>query len=441
MSDSLFKQGISSWAKDIRERKISFCETVQSCSEQIKHDTSLNAWEVTNPDLALAQAKAYDSLLASGTDLGWAMGLPLAVKDIIRANGFALTNGSNADTSDLVGPEGTVLQRLKQHGMVVMGKTRTVEFALGVTGQNTSRGTPWNPTDRDVHRLPGGSSSGSAVAVAAGHAGIALGTDTGGSVRIPAAFCGIVGHKTSVRLWPTDGVFALSPTLDSIGPICRTVHDAALMHTLISGEPVPAPAPIKGLRLGVPQQHFFDDLDDQVANDFEQALKTLLDAGAVQVPIQFPEAVERETLFPQIVPPELLATLSVERFKAIRDGVDGVTAKRAELGLTVTAVEYQLALRRQQQLIKKANATFSAVDCWISPTAPIVPIPYDSLNDEAIQLRASWNTQPGNLTEFCATSLPMHKSSLPTGFQIMLPHGQDARLLAISATVESILSA
>ncbi len=444
MSDSLFNAGINHWAQRVRQGELTFADTVQTCLTLIEGDQSLDAWEAVNTDTALSAASAMDALLASGTDLGVTMGLPLAVKDLIRVDGYPVTNGSNADTDDLVGPEGTVIKTMKRAGMIVMGKTKTVEFALGVTGQNTSRGTPWNPNDRAVHRLPGGSSSGSAVAVAAHHVPLALGTDTGGSVRIPAAFNGIVGHKTSVRLWPTDGVFSLSNTLDSIGPLCRTVHDTALMHTLITGEPIPTPVALKGLRLGVPQEHFFDDLDSNVAMDFERALADLINAGAVTVPIQFPEAAERASLFPKIVPPELLSTLGIERFETIRAGMDPVTAGRAANGLTVTAVEYQSALRRQRELIEKANATFSQVDCWISPTTPIAALPLKDLDDPALNqraLNASWNTQPGNITEFCAMSLPMHRSGLPSGFQIMLPHGQDARLIAISASVEARLNA
>jgi len=237
MSESLFKDGIAAWAANVRSGRLSFEETLRQCVSRIESDKILNAWEITDASAAVTSAKAMDALLASGTDLGWSMGLPLAVKDIIRADGFPITNGSNADTADCVGPEGSIVKRCKQAGMVVVGKTRTVEFALGVTGQNTSRGTPWNPHDRDTHRLPGG---------------------------IPAAFNGITGHKTSVRLWPTDGVFSLSTTLDSIGPLCQTVGDCGLVHHLITGEAIPPARAINGLRIGVPQEHFFEDLDDQV---------------------------------------------------------------------------------------------------------------------------------------------------------------------------------
>lgn len=443
MSHALFEQGIAHWAEQIRGGSLTFSETVQQCVAKVHADESLGAWELIDEKAALKTANAMDSLLASGTDLGWAMGLPIAVKDIMRADGFPLTNGSNADTDHLVGPEGTVVKTLKRAGAIVLGKTKTVEFALGVTGQNTARGTPWNPCDRDVHRIPGGSSSGSAVAMAANHVGLALGTDTGGSVRIPAAFNGLVGHKTSVRLWPTDGVFSLSSTLDSIGPLCKTVSDTALIHTLMTGEAVAPTAPIEGLRLGVPKEHFFDDLDQQVADDFDRALNALVKAGAIAVPISYPEAAERATLVPSIVPTELLATLGVETFNEIKAGMDGITALRAEQALSVTGVAYKQALTRQQELIQIANAAFEPVDCWVSPTAPIVPMPYADLdNPEQHQraLNASWNVQPGNLAELCAMSIPMHSTQLPTGFQVMLPHGQDARLISISKRIESILN-
>jgi len=443
MSHRLFEQGIAHWAEQIRSGSLTFSETVQQCMANIHADESLGAWELIDEKSALQSAQAMDKLLASGTDLGWAMGLPIAVKDIMRADGFPITNGSNADTSHLVGPEGTVVKTLKRAGAIVLGKTKTVEFALGVTGKNTARGTPWNPCDRDVHRIPGGSSSGSAVAMAANHVGLALGTDTGGSVRIPAAYNGLVGHKTSVRLWPTDGVFSLSSTLDSIGPLCKTVSDTALCHTLMTGEVVPSAVPLRGLRLGVPMEHFFDDLDQQVADDFDRALNALVTAGAVAVPISYPEAAERATLVPTIVPTELLATLGVETFNKIKAGMDSITALRAEHALSVTAVEYKQALNRQQELIQIANATFDQVDCWISPTAPIVPMTYADLDDpdkHQRALNASWNVQPGNLAEFCAMSLPMHNTQLPTGFQVMLPHGQDARLISISKSIESLLN-
>jgi aspartyl-tRNA(Asn)/glutamyl-tRNA(Gln) amidotransferase subunit A len=439
----LFANGIEAWGQRVRAGEISFEHTVSHCFELIKQSEKLNAFECLDTDRAVATAVALDNLLKQGSDLGPLMGLPMGVKDIMAAEGLPTTNGSNADTSSLTGSEGQVVNRLKRSGAVVMGKTRTVEFALGATGVNESRGTPWNPVDHDTHRIPGGSSSGSAVATSAALIGMGLGTDTGGSIRIPACFTGIVGHKTSVGRWPTGGVFSLSRTLDSIGPLCRTVNDAALLHQLITGEQVTSREGIKGLRLGIVEDLFMDDLDPKVATDFEHTCQLLEQAGAHLVRLKFPEVHERTPLFTAIVPAELISSLTPERFSSIRDGVDTVTASRAAVGLNVSAHAYVSALRRREELITKANATFEQVDVWLSPTCPFVPMALAELDTDeghGRALLASRNTQPGNLLDMCGLSLPMHKEGLPTGLQITMPRNQDASLLAIGTAMEACLS-
>jgi aspartyl-tRNA(Asn)/glutamyl-tRNA(Gln) amidotransferase subunit A len=415
---------------------------------------SLDAFECLDTERALATASALDALLAQGTDLGPLMGLPIGVKDIMVVDGLPTTNGSNADTAELTGNEGTVVRRLRQAGAVTLGKTRTVEFALGATGVNEARGTPWNPVDRQVHRIPGGSSSGSAVATASGMTGMALGTDTGGSIRIPACFTGIVGHKSSVGLWPLDGIFPLSPTLDSAGPLCRTVDDAALLHTFITGEAVGDRADVRGLRLGIVEDLFFDALDPQVADDFEHACQLLESHGASRVRLSFPEVHERTALFTAIVPAELISYLTPERFNVIRPGMDSVTAARAAVGLDTNAHAYVSAQKRRRVLIEKSRATFDQVDLWLSPTCPFVPMPLSDLSTPAGHERsmlASRNTQPGNLLDMCGLSLPMHglrratvssagtSTELPTGLQLTMPLFYDARLLAAGRAVERLL--
>lgn len=439
----LFANGIDDWAQKVRNGEVSFTHTVNHCLQRIKQYEKLNAFECLDTERALATATALDNLLKSGIDLGPLMGLPIGVKDIMAVEGLPTSNGSNADTSALTGSEGFVVNRLKRSGAIVLGKTRTVEFALGATGVNESRGTPWNPVDLDTHRIPGGSSSGSAVATSAALTGMGLGTDTGGSVRIPACLTGIVGHKTSVGLWPDDGVFSLSRTLDSIGPLCRCVNDAALLHTLITGQQVPKRENIKGLRLGIVEDMFFDDLDTQVADDFDNACQILESAGAHLVRLRFPEMYERTTLFTTIVPAELISFLTPERFNSIQKGVDTVTALRAAVGLNVSAHAYVSALRRRKELITKANNTFEQVDAWLSPTCPFVPMPLTDLESSKGHERAllaSRNTQPGNLLDMCGLSLPMHTEGLPTGLQITMPLNQDANLLAAGAVIEACLS-
>ena len=446
MSDTptsdIFASGLSSWSAAVRAGRLSFRQTIEICLDRAAAESSLNAFECIDTDRARATGDAMDTLLCNGTDLGSLMGLPIAVKDIMSVDGLPTSNGSNADTAHLTGSQGSVVSCLRKAGAIVLGKTRTVEFALGATGVNEARGTPWNPADRDVHRIPGGSSSGSAVATATGMVGMGLGTDTGGSVRIPACFTGLVGHKTSVGLWPTDGIFSLSSTLDSVGPLCRTVKDTAMLHTFMTGEAVVARPSVAGLRFGVPHSVFLEDLDTAVEHDFFAACDKLETAGAIRVAMDFPEAAERSSLFPAIVPAELLTTLTPELFAQVRDQMDSVTAERAAVGLTVTATQYLAAQRRKEELVQLARKTFNAVDCWVSPTCPFLPMPVADLANPVIAKRAllaSRNTQPGNLLDFCGISLPMHGDGLPTGFQIMMPWGHDAKLLAAASAAEVLL--
>ncbi len=438
----LFANGILPWAEQVRSGELSFTQTVEHCLQRVHDNPTLDAFECLDAERARATAAALDALLSSGTDLGPLMGLPIGVKDIMAVDGLPTTNGSNADTAELTGSEGGLIKCLRRAGMIPLGKTRTVEFALGATGVNSSRGTPWNPVDRDVHRMPGGSSSGSAVATASGMVGLGLGSDTGGSIRIPASFTGIVGYKSSVGIWPLDGIFPLSPTLDSAGPLCRTVNDAALLHTLLTGESVSARPDVSGLRIGIVDELFQDDLDPQVAEDFERACQLLEQHGARRVHLSFPEVHERVPLFTAIVPAELINTLTPERWLAIRHGVDAVTASRAEVGLATQAHEYVGAQKRRRQLVAKARSTFEQVDLWLSPTVPFVPMPLSELSSPAGHERAmlaSRNTQPGNLLDMCGLSLPMHGDTLPTGLQLTMPLNHDARLLSVGMAVEQLL--
>lgn len=441
-NSDLFANGIAAWAKQIRDKQISFADTINTCVRQAKANEQLGAFECLDAERALETAVAMDQLLASGRDLGPLMGLPIAVKDIMAAEGLPTTNGSNADTAHLSGEEGSVVRALKSAGAIVLGKSKTVEFAFGATGVNEARGTPWNPVDRNTHRMPGGSSSGSAVAVAAGIVGLGLGTDTGGSVRIPACMTGIVGHKTTVGRWPTDGIFPLSKTFDSVGPLCRTIDDCALLHTLMTGESVVARQSLQGFRFGVPSSLFMENLDAKVADDFERCCESLTAAGAIRFDMDFPEAVERAYLMPDIIAAEIITTLTPEFFTQIRDGMDTVSATRSAHGMQVSAVEYIAAQKRRQHLAAKAHATFHNLDCWLSPTCPFEPIAIADIESGELHERAllaSRNTQPGNLFGFCAMSIPMHKQGLPTGLQVMMPANTDKALLEVAYAINSAI--
>lgn len=440
-----FEQGIIAFAADLRGGRITAAEATEACLARIAAlDPKLGAFQLVDAERARKAAGAVDNLLAAGTDLGPLMGVPIAVKDIIAVDGLPTTNGSLYPSADLTGPEGPLIGHLKAVGCVILGKTRTVEFALGATGVNEARGTPWNPWDSNVHRIPGGSSSGSAVAVASGMCGFALGTDTGGSIRIPASFTGLFGHKTTVGLWPTDGVFPLSPSLDSIGPLCRTAADAALIHAIVTGEDLPTPARLAGLKLGRPTNFFFDDLDDTTRATVEAALLALSAAGVEIVDIEIPEAEERARLFPAIVPAELVARLTPEGFAKARPKMDPVTAARAALGLEVSAIDYVAARFRLRELLDIADEHFDGLDGWIAPSTPFVAMTMDSLQHPETAQRAmlsSRNTQPANIFGICAASLPIQQfgASLPVGLQLMAPRGEDARLLSMALAFEPVL--
>lgn len=220
-------------------------------------DERLSAYQHVAPEQALATACAMDTLRIAGTDLGPLMGVPASVKDLIVVDGMPTAAGTKLDVADLVGREGPSVARLKQGGCVILGKTKTVEFALGITGVSAPCGTPWNPSDAKTQRLPGGSSSGAGVATVAGLCAFAIGSDTGGSVRVPAALGGGFGLKTSVGLWSNAGGFPLAPHLDSIGLLTKSASDAAIAFAELTGEPPIRPARLDALRFGEPTSYFF----------------------------------------------------------------------------------------------------------------------------------------------------------------------------------------
>ncbi len=448
MDKDYFADGLSAFAANVRAGRVSFEAATRATLYRITElDPHLGAFECVDEARAINTAKAFDQQLASGVDLGPLMGVSVVVKDIIAVDGMPTTLGSNYSAKHLKLSEGRLIKKLRDAGCIILGKTKTVEFALGATGINESRGTPWNPWDAKEHRIPGGSSSGSAVAVAAGLCGFALGSDTGGSIRMPACYTGQTGHKTTIGLWPTDGVFPLSATFDSVGPICRSVADASVIHQCITDQEPLSPIPLEGLRLGLPRQIFCDDLDPAVEEYFDKALAALKTAGVQIKEFDLPEAAERESLFPAIVGAEIIAAITPAGFKQAYDKMDSVTRTRAKAGLDVKAVDYVQAQKRVHELQAIALAKFKDLDAWVSPTSLMQPVTVREIEqDEAIAKRAllsSRNTMPTNIFGHCAISLPIPvpESSLPVGLQVMMPGGQDTRLLAICHAVQSCLGA
>ena len=444
--DPLGDGGIPGYAARLRGGAIAATAATEAYLARIEAlEPRLGAFELVTAETALATARAIDALLAVGHDLGPLMGVPVAVKDLFAIDGTPVTAGSNVDVADLIGDEGSFVKMMRRAGCILLGKTKTVEFALGPTGVNHVRGTPWNPCDAVDHRAPGGSSAGSAVAMAAGLCAFSIGSDTGGSVRIPAAFCGIFGLKTTVGLWPTDGVFPLSRTLDTIGPFTRTAADAAQVYAGLQNVAAPGPAPLKGMRLGKPVGYYYDNLDADVARCTEAALARLQEAGVELVPIEVPEAAERMAVFPLIAPAELISELGPERFHAGQNAMDPTVRTRAAGGLEVAAHDYARALRRHRELTALASARMQDLDGWITPSTVMVPPVLADFPDTAAELalapRVTQNSQPGNLFGQCGVSLPIHGlgSELPVGLQLMGAPGTEAGLLSVAMAVESVL--
>ena len=450
-NDPLLNMSINSFSKKLRQGEINCEQIVTSYLNRIKAlNDKLNAFIFIDEKKAINNAIAIDKLLKSGVDLGPLMGLPVAIKDICSVNNMPTTNGSIVNSDDITGKEGSLVKRLKELGCVVIGKTHTVEFALGATGLNKHRGTPWNPWDLETHRIPGGSSSGSAVAVASGLVPFAIGTDTGGSVRIPASLTGVAGLKTTKDVWPTDGIFPLSPTLDTPGPLARSFEDIkTIFETYGSGVTKDlGPIHLNNLKLAKLGKPFTDDLDEEVQNAYEKICEKLKEKGATLIELDIPEALERVNLFPPIVGSEIIYAFGEKRFLENCDNMDPVTAKRAKVGLDVKSADYLKFKNRLKELEIMASDFFKDYDALISPTTVMRAMKVEDceingkLHDRS--LLSSANTQPGNLFNLCGISYPIQKycndyksdTCLPVGLQVLCANGNDSKAIEIGISLE-----
>ena len=444
-ADPLGSGGLAEFAAKLRSGATTSETVTRAYLDRIAAlDGRLGAFEYVARDQALAQARAIDSLLASGTDLGPLMGVPVAVKDLLAVDGMPTTSGSNLDVNDVVGSEGPFMKRLKALGCVILGKVKTVEFAMGSTGISRARGTPWNPCDPNVHRFPGGSSSGSAVAVAAQLCAFAIGSDTGGSVRNPAAFCGVFGLKTTKGLWSTDGVFPLSTTFDTLGPLTRSAADAAIVYAVIEGRPVPTATPARGLRLGRPTL-FYEDLDQPVRDCLDLATKRLAQAGVEIVDVDIASWVDGEPSLADITRAELIAGLGRDRFAKGRNRIDPEIARKGAIGLDVMADTYLKAVWRSRRASAKAREKMAEFDGWITPIAPMMPLSVTDHDDSKALAEAEMRipnvTRYANWLGLCGTATPIQAlgAPLPVGLQIMGAGGSEAHTLGIARLIEDLI--
>lgn len=453
--DPLEPGGIAQFAQDFRAARITSLAVVQAYLARIDAlDPALGAFQQVDHDGALATAQAIDALRAAGTDLGPLMGVPVAVKDVFAIDGLPPpTAGSLIDSSALVGKaQAPFITALRQCGAVILGTTRAVELCFGITGVSTPLGTPRNPWDASTRRLPGGSSSGSGVACGAGLCALAIGTDTGGSVRVPAAFNGVFGLKTTFGRWPTQGTVPLNPDLDTIGLLTKSAHDAQLAFDAINAR-LPghaaagqqALAHLAGLRVGVPSNYYYEDLSAEVSTAINAANARLIDAGACLEPIEISEASEREAYFPIALPVSVLAVFGSATMSAAAAQMDPTIAARVASGREVRAGDYLAAEYRRRRSQRNGLRYFQQVEILAAPTAAEVPPPLAALDEprEAMRLALGMTrcTQPGNYLGQCAVSLPLPRTrgQLPVGYQLIGAPGTDARLLAIACAVEAVL--
>ncbi len=394
---------------------------------------------------ARREADAVDQRRRSGHHVPKLAGLPVSIKDLFDLEGDVTTAGSVV-LRDLppAAADAPAVARLREAGCIVIGRTNMTEFAYSGVGLNPHYGTPLSPFDRESRRIPGGSSSGAAVAVSDGMCAASLGTDTAGSVRIPASFAGLVGFKPTAWRVSRKGAIPLSTTLDSVGPLGRTVSCCALLDATLAGmetrsEPPHGP---KGLRLLVPTTLVLDNLDQHVATAFERTLSALANAGAKIMHAPIPELARLPQLNSRggIAAAEAYAWHKdlLERRGA---DYDPRVSMRILKGRDLSAADYQDLLRERTEITQRVGLLAATFDAMALPTVPIVApriAQFDS-DEQYVALNALVlrNTGIANFLDRCAISLPVHREGeAPVGFMLMGEHGADRTLLSIATGIE-----
>jgi aspartyl-tRNA(Asn)/glutamyl-tRNA(Gln) amidotransferase subunit A len=399
-------------------------------------------------DGALAAARAADALLARGAPLPPLAGLPVTVKDLFdiagrtTMAGSVVRQGAPAATRDA-----EAVARLRGAGAAITGLTNMTEFAFSGVGINPHHGTPRNACDASLARIPGGSSAGAAVAVALGLAVAGLGSDTGGSIRIPAALHGLVGFKSTQSRTPLAGAFPLSFTLDTVCALARTVADCLIVDGVLAGSPLPVAARgVAGLRLALPQTLVLDGLDATVAAAWARTLSRLSAAGARLVELPLAELAEIGAINS---PGGFSAVEAYATHRAAlrndRERFDPRVAARIALGEPVSAADYIVMQQRRRDWIARVQQRLAGFDALLCPTVPIVAPPLDELvASDAAFFKANSallrNTFAVNFLDGCAFTLPCHAAGeLPVGLMLAAPGGHDAALAGVAVAVEALL--
>ncbi|TWF54963.1 aspartyl-tRNA(Asn)/glutamyl-tRNA(Gln) amidotransferase subunit A [Neorhizobium alkalisoli] len=431
--------------------KLDAVELTQSILEEIGRHPDKAIFTTLLSERALEEAAASAKRLREGRSLGILDGIPIAWKDLFDIEGIPTTAGSSVLAKAApAAKDAAIVDLLKQAGMIAVGRTNMSEFAFSGIGINPIYGTPKNPCSTDTPRIPGGSSSGSAVAVAAGLVPVAMGTDTGGSIRIPAGFNGIVGYKATRGRYLMDGVFPLAKSLDALGPLCRTVQDAVWIDAAMRGvgTPITPRKPARPLEIVIPTNGVFDGAEQGVIDAFEAAVERLEKTGARITRLAFPS-------FDRL--PQLVAAygplVTAEAFALHRErlagpdaaGMDPRVVARTKLGERTTTADYLAILDARRQMTAETEAlvgdrlvAFPSV-AHVAP--PIAPLLADDETFFAANGKTLRNTGFGNFLDWCGVSIPCGTgdAGMPVGFLLSAMANQDEALLADAMALEDVI--
>jgi len=444
-------------AQAIAQKRFSSREVTLACLNRVAQwQPRLNAFMAIETDDALAAADAADAALAKGNSNGALHGVPLAHKDMYYEAGKIVTCGSHIRRDFVATTTSTALQRLKDAGTIRLGSLQMAEFAYGPTGHNTHYGPVHNPWD--VDRVTGGSSSGSGAAVAACLTFAALGSDTGGSIRMPAHFCGVTGLKTTVGRISRAGAMPLSQSLDTVGPLARTALDCAVLLGLMAGADADDPTAvagalpdyvaatrksIKGLKIGVPTAFYVDDLDPEVARVLDETMAVLKREGAEIVQVELPDQRQLTAACQLVLAVEAAAFHKRWMIERPQDYGPQVLM-RLQNGLAIPGVSYLEAMRWRGPALAAYLAAVAGVDAVIAPVAPVAAPTIaesdvgNSPDAEAVIQRLTRFTRPINYLGLPALAIPsgFTKSGLPVGMQLIGRSFDEAMLLRIGAAFQ-----
>jgi aspartyl-tRNA(Asn)/glutamyl-tRNA(Gln) amidotransferase subunit A len=437
---------VAELSRALQSRSTTSATVTERCLEQIaRRDPSINAFITVLADQAREQALTADQEIAAGRYRGPLHGVPISLKDLIDLRGTPTSAASRVRRGHVAAHDAVVSARLRSAGAVFVGKTNLHEFALGTTNEDSAYGPVHHPLDPT--RSPGGSSGGSAAAILADMCYASIGSDTGGSIRIPAAACGLVGLKPAFGEIPIDGVVPLSSTLDHVGPLCRSVEDAAILHQTLAGVSKPAPLTsrdLSGLRFGIPRGYLFDVLDSDIAARFDEACKRLTTAGATLDDVAIPHAADAPAIYVHVALPEA-AAFHAKTLERQPEAYTPNVRLRLEMARYILGEDYVRAMRGRDVLIRDVNAALHGRDALLLPTLPVPAVKLGASNvsignaEQPVRAVTLRLTQLFNITGHPAITMPCGRThdGLPAGAQLV--GTETVALLSVASAIEKVL--